>query len=626
MPAREGPGARATATAVGRSDRPSPRDAMIAAAPNPPGASITEERTSADAPKGEGAVRREQGLRRALVTPPTPTVLLVHLASLVAALFVLIAVNRHGWFILDEWEMIVRSTHPLSLHILFYPHNEHWSTLPVLEYRLLLSIFGLRTYWPYLAVLFAVHLLLAHLLWRLCRQVGVNDWVATGLAAVFAVLGAGGENLVNAFQVSFVASVCAGVGAVLLVNDVDRRNRSRDTAAVALMMIALLSSGVGVAMVLMVGMVALFRGSLRWAARLVALPAVAYGLWYLLIGHRGLSADSLTLGTLLELPRFLWTGTTSALSSAVGVPGSGGTIVLVLIAYLVLRGKQFPTREAPALAGVITSFVFMLVTGVGRVRLGIEESTAPRYAYVVVALIVPAAGVLVTYVVDRARGVRLVSVVAVCLLVLVAANNIGLLRTQADQLAVAVRTSRRQVLAAAALVRSGQPVVEAQVSLPYDPDIDTTALRSFIRKDYFSSAVPVTKTGHADAQTALQVSLSSGPWLDDSGTGAQVVAARDLTVRALHAPCLLVTPSSRQPLIVIKVSSPSSIAVDTAGSSVITVGLQDLSPGSPVGGPKALALPGGRTAFLNVLARDVNAYLALPNAPARLCGVRGPPS
>src|ERR1700736_3673022 len=125
--------------------------------------------------------------------------LAMHLATLVIAFGILFALNVHAWFIGDEWDMIVRVTQPLTVHALFVPHNEHWSTVPILIYRVLVDLFGLRTYVPYLFVLFAAHLCLAHLLWRLMRQVGASDACATALAAIFAVLGAGAQNLTNAF-------------------------------------------------------------------------------------------------------------------------------------------------------------------------------------------------------------------------------------------------------------------------------------------------------------------------------------------------------------------------------------------------------------------------------------------
>ena len=76
---------------------------------------------------------------------------------------------------------------------LLEPHNEHWVTFPVLIYRALFSVFGVRTYLPYLLVLVVSHLLIAHLLWRLMLRYGVDWLVATGAAAVFMVLGAGGK-------------------------------------------------------------------------------------------------------------------------------------------------------------------------------------------------------------------------------------------------------------------------------------------------------------------------------------------------------------------------------------------------------------------------------------------------
>ena len=79
--------------------------------------------------------------------------------------------------------------HPM--YGLLHPHNEHWSTLPILVYRGLVNLVGVRTYVPFLAVLVALHLALAHLLWRSCLRVGASMMVATALTAAFVVLGAG---------------------------------------------------------------------------------------------------------------------------------------------------------------------------------------------------------------------------------------------------------------------------------------------------------------------------------------------------------------------------------------------------------------------------------------------------
>ncbi|MCJ7438387.1 MAG: hypothetical protein MUP97_11590, partial [Acidimicrobiia bacterium] len=125
-----------------------------------------------------------------------------HWLSLIVAFGFLNWVDRHQWFNADEWGFLVdRGLFPKGDDLgLLAPHNEHWSTVPVLGYRLLFSIFGVRTYLPYVVVLLLVHLLVAHLLWRVLRRVGVEDWFATVAIALFLVLGVGWENLTAAFQ------------------------------------------------------------------------------------------------------------------------------------------------------------------------------------------------------------------------------------------------------------------------------------------------------------------------------------------------------------------------------------------------------------------------------------------
>ena len=57
---------------------------------------------------------------------------------------------------------LLAALQPGNLGGLFRPHNEHWSTLPILAFRLLWQLFGLRTYVLYLALVVTLHLLVAH--------------------------------------------------------------------------------------------------------------------------------------------------------------------------------------------------------------------------------------------------------------------------------------------------------------------------------------------------------------------------------------------------------------------------------------------------------------------------------
>lgn len=94
------------------------------------------------------------------------------------------------------------------------PHNEHWSVLPILLWRAIFSVAHLTTYWPYLVPLLLAHVAVVHLVWRRCLHEGVNPWLANALALLFALIGAGAEDLAWAFQIGFVGSVMLGLLAI----------------------------------------------------------------------------------------------------------------------------------------------------------------------------------------------------------------------------------------------------------------------------------------------------------------------------------------------------------------------------------------------------------------------------
>lgn len=54
------------------------------------------------------------------------------------------------WFFADDWEFLLnRRLSSDTLDTLFRPHNEHWSTVPILVFRTLFTSFGVRHYLPF---------------------------------------------------------------------------------------------------------------------------------------------------------------------------------------------------------------------------------------------------------------------------------------------------------------------------------------------------------------------------------------------------------------------------------------------------------------------------------------------
>ncbi len=308
-------------------------------------------------------------------------------------------IARHAWFEIDEWDFLAdRSAGSVS--DLLRPHNEHWSTLPILLWRGLFHVFGLRTYTPYLLVLLLAHLTLAYLLRVVMLRAGVRPWTATAAASLFVLFGAGAEDILWAFQIGFVASLVLGVIQLLLADHAGPIGR-RDGLAVASGLAALLCSGLGVTMAVVVGLAVLLRRGVRAAALQTVPLAAVYFVWFGAYGHR--SYQERTVPS--RIPTFIGDVVWATFRGLGQVPGLGIVLAGVLLVGLYLawsgRSRQ-ELRESAAVpfALLVGSLVFIFVTSLGRA--GVAEQAlfrvpvaSPRYIYVAAALVLPALAVAV---------------------------------------------------------------------------------------------------------------------------------------------------------------------------------------------------------------------------------------
>jgi hypothetical protein len=404
----------------------------------------------------------------------------VHLLTLVGAAGVLLVANRNQWFFGDEWSFVLNRGPGFGDLRLFTPHNDHWATIPLIVYWALLSTFGLTSYLPYAAVVIAFHLLLTHLLWRACLRVRATPLVATALATVFGVLGAGSENLLWAFQMGFVAAVAFGWAAILL-HDHDGPFDRRDVLGWVASVAALMSSGPGVAMVgIAVLTMALRRRRLVDVALAASVPAAVFATWYLIEGrhaHRVPQPPGSEWGVI----DWSWNGLAHALEHIVGVPGTGGVLVLALVAWWVMHADLIRGRTAVAGATAIGAFGFYLMTAFGRVGLGLAAGTAGRYVYVAAALLLPTAAVILTRSVPQGLAPTLA---VLGLTALVAFHNVALLRADARVDSAREQAFKGYVLATVDALRSGEnPAWRPPDQL--NPDLTTTGLREILALDYF---------------------------------------------------------------------------------------------------------------------------------------------
>ena len=127
----------------------------------------------------------------------------VFVAVLAIALPLFLYYGRHRWFFLDEWDFLADRDggSPATCSARTTSTGRPCrSRLPAVW-----RLFGLRSYVPYQLVLVVLlHLTAAVLLRVVMRRAGVNPWIATAAASLFALFGVRPQNIVWAFQIGFV--------------------------------------------------------------------------------------------------------------------------------------------------------------------------------------------------------------------------------------------------------------------------------------------------------------------------------------------------------------------------------------------------------------------------------------
>lgn len=548
----------------------------------------------------------------------------LHGVSLVVGFFVLLWIDRHQWFSGDEWAFILkRGVVGHSQLGLLAPHNEHWSTAPILIYRALFSIFGVRTYTPYLVVLFLLAVVVAHLLWRIMLRAGVQPLVATVAAAVFLVLGAGWENLINAFQLSFLGSVALGLAAVLLMPERGRFER-RDLYGWILNVLALTFSGIGITMVLVTGGVALARRGWRVALAVVSVPGVVYGIWYVGWGRHtqaGILQPQPLSTALQQTPAFVWRGLVGAVDGTTGLAGSG-PVLLVLLAIWMVKVVR-PEREpwATVLMLALGAPVFLFMTCLRRSGLGVDIAAAPRYVWIVVALLVPLAAVAATRLLDARPLAVPAGLVATALLFTVALST---LNSNASSFATQKEENERRLVAAVELLRSGAPVVADQPIPELSLDVTNRALLQIAREGDLPD-VEIDATDRLNAEAFLQVapaangkpsSLKPGIGTIDGVTGATVAPTPG------RSGCVTVSPTSADPVVVLGFARPGHLTLAPQHSGTFTTQIEEGDGSGARSMERDWSVPGGAEKTLNVSATESRLRVTVPvDGDTMLCNV-----
>ncbi len=346
------------------------------------------------------------GRERLLSAPDDRFALIVFSAYVAIALpLILFTLGDEQWFFGDEWSFLAERDAG-NLGDLFRSHGEHWTTIPVVAYRVLFDLFGLRSYVPYQCVVVVAHLTTAVLLRVIMRRAGVRPWTATIVASVFVLFGPGEENIVWAFQIGFVGAVMFGL-VQLVLSDHDRPIAWRDGLALLAGAASLMCSGVSLVMVIVVGLAVLIRRGWKAAALQTVPLAVMYGIWYLVTDPGGIKNPYGRGAEPDELARFSWSGVRGTFEAIGGLDVLALMLAAVVVGAVVLTARHFGTDERRRLAAscalAVGAGVFLIGTAYTRWYVTPTADSQSRYLYTTAALLLPAMAVCADAIIRRWR-------------------------------------------------------------------------------------------------------------------------------------------------------------------------------------------------------------------------------
>jgi hypothetical protein len=322
---------------------------------------------------------------------------------------VVFSLGRYHWFLGDDWDFL-SDRKAGSLRDLLRPHAEHWSTLPVLAYRVEWHLFGLH-YRGFLVVVVAMHLVTAVLLRVVLRRAGVGAWIATAAAALFVLFGPGADNIVWSFQIGMVGSLLFGLVHLILAGRDERAPQPADYWGLVAGLAGLMCSGIGPVMVGTVGLAVLLRRGWRMAALHTVPLTVVFLTWFIAYhSYQPKSDGHASAGEVAGWLREAGRGVFHALGhfSALGVVLAALLVVGLGVAWIPLARarawEELRRRCADPVALLVGGVALVLVTANSRSAFGAGAARSSRYIYADALFVLPALGVAADAVARRWRA------------------------------------------------------------------------------------------------------------------------------------------------------------------------------------------------------------------------------
>ena len=347
----------------------------------------------------------------------------VHYGALIICAVVLLIASSRSWFFFDDFAFLV----PSLDGGLWAPHVGHWSTVPFVIFHALRQVFGIDHFLPFAVPVILAHLGVAHLIWRISIRAGADARVATALGLLMTFLGAGGENILWAFQVGFVGAIALSLWVILIFTG-PRLTIPRGVGAAVLAILALASSGTALPLLAVAGVVGWRRHGFVRAAAVLVVPAIAYLTWYVLAGGGTQPSAGQPVGfaaIVVSVPTFALAMLTDGIGRGLPVAILGPIAFLVLAGWWLVRLRSVPRQAEPVFILFLAAPVFALLTGFSRAGLGIETATSSRYLYFIFAVMIPLAALAISALVVARAHLAVPALLAIGVIVLYNAGGLA---------------------------------------------------------------------------------------------------------------------------------------------------------------------------------------------------------
>jgi hypothetical protein len=531
--------------------------------------------------------------------------------------------NRNLWFGGDDWFIILdRRLNPGPGQLgIWDAHNEHWVTVPVLLWRALMALVGVRHYWPYALATIVAHCAVIALLWVLMVRARIRPWVALGFTALTAIPGVGLENLTAAWQVTLVASLALGLAA-LVVTPERGSPGWRDGVAAVLLTIGVMCSGVGITMLGVVLLVVVVRRDVRSAIAVGALPTLAYAVWYATYGRKSSDVTALSYRS---VPRFVWDGITGAIGELVRSRPLGIVIVLATAAWLVWQLTRRPMPRSLLVPGALAAGAVVSLALEGWRRGSIASPTLSRYAYITVALLLPllaaAADWLLVRVVAWSHRPTLVTGLAAVLLVAVFVGQVRMFNHWIDHVEVEKHREHVGLLNAAAIAREGRRLIGTSPLSEFEPQVTVDKIAELDRDGSLPSLDHLRAADRNTMLGRLLLTVTPQP-LAGFAVGANAVHLGEVrnAGTTTDANGCLVVDVPRRGTVELRTTGDTAVGISAPGPIEVHVAhVGDRAAGDD----RRFPVEPGTNAALDIgtLDRDSAVLLSLPRGTTTLCGV-----